>query len=153
MQRTYSLSQALFFVLIFISSCGDDKPNSTQLNHAPIIIDILASPDELQCGVRYGYYYSDTTQLSCMASDEDGDSLQYTWDCSEGHFRNANVGRTVLWEPPDHLTGTQTKYYSIRVFVSDGRLMDTASAIIKVVLVYLSFLLFRQLSPLPTVSL
>jgi len=57
---------------------------------------------------------SDGCEVECVASDADGDSLNYTWSATAGTFSGA--GPVVTWRVPN-IPGT----YTITVKVADGR--------------------------------
>jgi hypothetical protein len=57
---------------------------------------------------------ADSCQITCIASDPDGDELTYTWTAYGGTI--SGEGPTVTWTAPD-MYGTCT----IKVEVSDGR--------------------------------
>jgi formylglycine-generating enzyme required for sulfatase activity len=78
-------------------------------NRAPVIESITAEPAVA--------FPNSTTELTCVASDEDGDSLTYTWSADAGSFPQGSSGSIVQWQAP----GEFGEYY-IRVTVDDGRL-------------------------------
>ncbi len=57
---------------------------------------------------------SGSCNIECIASDENGDSLDYTWSATAGTI--SGTGSTATWMAPDTL-GT----YAITVKVTDGR--------------------------------
>ncbi|MFC2004019.1 Ig-like domain-containing protein [Chloroflexota bacterium] len=57
---------------------------------------------------------SGSSEVECIASDADGDSLTYTWSATAGGF--SGTGQVVTWVAPD-APGT----YTITVSVMDGR--------------------------------
>lgn len=75
-------------------------------NHPPMITDIIADPDIIDVG--------EASQLSCVASDPDGDSLTYNW--TAGHGTITGSGSTVVWNAPPTVG-----YYQVRCTVSDGK--------------------------------
>jgi len=77
-------------------------------NRAPVIQSITANPPTLLPG--------DTTEITCVASDEDDDSLTYSWSANEGSFPEGSSGSVVQWQAPGDFGG-----YYVRVTVSDGR--------------------------------
>jgi len=102
---------------VLLSACGDQGPVESGANdngepddnHAPTIHSVTASPDELDSG--------DTSQLTCNASDQDGDQLSYDWSCTHGHFNTDGVA-SVLWYSPEDLW--QDINAKVEVNVTDG---------------------------------
>lgn len=90
---------ALTLCTILCSGCG-------LFNNAPVIISLEAERDSI--GV------SDSLEVRCIATDEDGDSLTWAWSTTGGTFSGA--GAVVTWTAPD-TSGT----YVITVTVTDGR--------------------------------
>lgn len=91
------LALALFTVLSL--SCA-------QSNTSPVISSVHSSEAVV---VALG-----SSQMACVASDADGDSLTYDWSASGGAFSGG--GPVVTWTAPDR-PGT----YTITVRVTDGR--------------------------------
>ncbi len=89
-------------------------------NHAPEIVSITATPSTVPAGS------SQTSTLSVVATDEDGDDLTYTWNAEHGWLTGA--GRTVVWHHR-HIVYD----YSIECIVSDGKATVKESVIVKVV--------------------
>jgi hypothetical protein len=87
-------------VLLSTSSC------TTPTNHQPIITSLEA---ESEWAVPLG-----SLQVTCTASDPDGDELSYDWSASAGEV--SGDGDTVTWVAP----ATEGSY-SVAVTVSDGR--------------------------------
>ncbi len=86
-------------------SCSDNPSDSP--NHAPEIQSVTANPSSVQINAN--------TTLSCVATDEDRDELEYSWSSQYGAFPNGNVGSMVQWIAP---TNVDTFY--IEIIVSDG---------------------------------
>jgi len=78
------------------------------LNQAPVIQSITANPSII--------LPNGTTEITCVASDEDGDSLTYAWSADYGSFPGGPSGSIVQWQAP----GEFGEYY-VRVTVDDGR--------------------------------
>jgi concanavalin A-like lectin/glucanase superfamily protein/type IX secretion system substrate protein len=74
-------------------------------NQHPTILSIVADHSEI--GI------ADSTLITCLANDPDGDSLSYIWNCSYGNF--IGNGSTVTWISPD----TVGLYY-ITCLINDG---------------------------------
>lgn len=97
----------LFVVLTITATCEKE-------NQSPVIQSTTASPQTIKTG--------ETTQLTCVATDPDGDQLTYSWSSTNGTFPNGTNGSSVLWEAPDE-AGTNT----ISVIVDDGKNVDDGS--------------------------
>ncbi len=74
---------------------SDDGETQTPLtpqpeNRSPVIIAI-AAPVVVPL--------SESVEISCIARDEDGDILFYTWSADKGAFRGS--GKNILWIAPD----------------------------------------------------
>jgi len=87
-------------VLLLASSC------TTVANHQPIITSLEAEADWTTP--------LDTLQVTCTASDPDGDELSYNWLASGGEINGE--GTTVTWTAPDSAGS-----YNVTVTVTDGR--------------------------------
>ena len=109
------ITTALFLLIVV---CGDDSAGPA--NQAPVIQSVTADPDTVNI--------SETSRLSCIATDQNNDILVYTWSAPDGEFPVSSSGTIVLWQaPPD--TGT----YSVTASVSDGQLTDSETIDINVV--------------------
>ncbi|MFO7675658.1 MAG: hypothetical protein R6X12_05045 [bacterium] len=77
-------------------------------NHDPVITSLTATPDATVRPLE-------TVLLAVSATDEDSDSLAFTWNATVGTL-SATTGETVTWTAPDGAaTGTVT------VACSDGQ--------------------------------
>ncbi|MCG2717111.1 MAG: PKD domain-containing protein, partial [Candidatus Marinimicrobia bacterium] len=76
------------------------------INHAPVIEDLTASSGKIDMG--------DTTTISCIASDPDGDKLEYFWSADYGLLIGSDS--TVAWIAPDSVG-----YYFIKCTINDNR--------------------------------
>ncbi len=81
-----------------------------KINVAPVINDITASPRKLGLGA--------TSEIACLASDDDGDTITITWSSSAGSIDGTN--EIIQWTAPE----TEGNYY-IKCTASDP---DEASA-------------------------
>ena len=81
-------------------------PITVSANNAPSITSLTADPPALQ--------FASTTTLTCMASDQDGDPVQYKWEARDGTL--SGVGNKVSWTSP-----SKGGNYSIYVVASDGK--------------------------------
>lgn len=78
-------------------------------NQAPVIQNIIANPAVVLPGA--------VTNLTCVADDADGDSLNYMWSSDFGDFPQGTSGSTVQWQAP-----VEIGEYYVRVLVTDGRI-------------------------------
>ena len=85
-------------------------------NHAPVIDSITASSQYVNI--------SGNIILTCEATDQDGDTISYSWNATAGGL-SSTVGKTVTWTAP---SSAQTCV--ITVTISDGR--STASGSITI---------------------
>jgi hypothetical protein len=86
-------------VLLFASSC------TTVTNRLPTIASLEADAEWIDP--------SASIQLTCTASDPDGDGLSYQWSASDGGI--SGTGAVVVWTAPE-----QVGMYDITVVVDDG---------------------------------
>jgi hypothetical protein len=75
-------------------------------NQPPVITNLTAAKMQV--------YPSGTAEIQCVASDPNGDRIDFTWSCTGGSFSGA--GPIVTWKAPPQY-GT----YAITVVVSDGK--------------------------------
>lgn len=116
------LSVALALLCVLAAGCGDSESPSQAGNHAPEIRGVTASPNPLPSTRTVNHY----VDLTCIATDADGDSLSYYWSCAEGRFQGDRESSSAKWEP------SGAGEYVIRVTVSDGREVDSDSASVTV---------------------
>jgi len=102
-QRTV-LTAIFFAALCITASCAAPAP-PPQANRAPVIRQIIGFSE-----------WSPQTegQLTCIALDEDGDLLEYTWIADNGTV--SGNGTTITWTSP----ATMGKY-NVTVTVSDDK--------------------------------
>jgi hypothetical protein len=91
-------------------------PIAVSTNHPPVISSLKADPSSLQ--------FSSGTTLTCIASDPDGDPLQYKWEAKDGTL--SGTGNVVSWLSPS----TRAADYSIFVTVSDGKGAETRQELV-----------------------
>ena len=106
-RRMYKFLFLLLVTSIILFNCADDQPTEPK-NNAPQIKSITASPASIKV--------NETTSLTCVATDADGNDLTITWSCENGTFPNGASGASVNWKAPSE-NGT----YNIAVTVSDGK--------------------------------
>lgn len=98
----------LLAIALLLTACSDDSgpaepPDIT--NKIPKISSLTTTADTLS------FCYA--AQLTCTASDADGDNLTFAWDAPAGSFTGS--GKTVTWKAP-FLRGD----FELRCSVSDG---------------------------------
>jgi hypothetical protein len=99
---------ALFLVtLVIFSGCGGPAP---PINHSPTIITLTAEPPS-------PIEVNQSTVITCLATDQDGDTLTYGWAKTGGTISGS--GSAIIWTAPA-TPGT----YIITCTVSDGELID-----------------------------
>lgn len=84
-------------------------------NHPPTITSLTADPAALQFASR--------TTLTCIASDQDGDSVQYSWQATDGTL--SGEGNKVSWTSP-----SKGGNYSVFVVAGDGKGAETRQEIV-----------------------
>lgn len=123
MYKRYCFVILSILLLIALISCTEEK-NITE-NHAsnnPPVINLITversvvAPDE-------------EINLSCTATDEDGDELIFEWSATTGTFPNGNLGEHVIWRASDKIGGQ-----NIFVKVSDAKesARDTCRVLIQI---------------------
>lgn len=79
---------------------------SVSVDHAPTITELVVNGERIRP--------SQTCQITCVASDSDGDVLNYRWATNRGSIEGG--GATVNWTAPE-VAGT----YTVTVSVDDGK--------------------------------
>ena len=88
---------AIIAVVVVLSMAGG--------GNAPVITSVTPDPATVGLG--------GTSNISCVATDPDGDTLSYAWDAQSGTITGS--GDTITWQAPG-AAGT----YAINVTVDDG---------------------------------
>ncbi len=106
-------------------SDGEDNDTETLAiqvteNEAPVISSITASSSSI--------YPSETTTLTVVATDAEGDELTYTWSSAIGTF-NTTAGTSIEWTAP-----SEGGEYNIECVVSDGYSTATDTITIMVII-------------------
>ncbi len=115
----------LFFIATAVSAginCDIFKEDSNSNNFVPFIEDII--PDVKVIGTNM------QVTLQAIATDQDGDSLSYSWTVSSGEFVEFDKNKAV-WQTPD-----SQKHVEIKCFVNDGRNVDFLEKIFTVEWLY-----------------
>ena len=120
---------AIFLALVIVSvlavGCGPSKapspaptPTPSQPaptgNQPPVISSLTPSQTQV--------YPSGTVEIQCIASDPNGDKINFTWAATGGNFNGA--GTSVTWQAPKQY-GT----YTISVTVDDGKGASSQSSV------------------------
>ena len=101
--------------LAIFSGCAGTTPT---INHHPTIISLTANP---QSPIEV----NQDTAITCLATDQDGDTLTYTWTKTGGTITGS--GSAITWTAP-----AVVETYTITCTVSDGELTATRSLTIEV---------------------
>ena len=104
MMKRVVLLVGLLIMASTLISCSDDSTTEPE-NAAPVIATIAADPLMVELGA--------TSVLTCAASDEDGDDLDYEWTATAGTISGADAA--VVWTAPNTVGA-----YSATCTVSDG---------------------------------
>ena len=97
-QTTWRFSLVVLTLCTILSGC-------VQSNNPPVISGLEAEKDLVEP--------SDSSEITCVASDADGDNLTYTWSATGGTI--SSVGPVATWTAPDTCEG-----YIITVVVADS---------------------------------
>jgi hypothetical protein len=98
---------SIFIVsLALFPGCGGEDNPVDPTNNPPVISSLTASKDTVN--------FSDTCTITCVAADQDGDSLIYNWSSAAGSISGA--GNSVIWTSPN-VGGA----YTVLCEVSDGQ--------------------------------
>ncbi len=87
------------------SEATDSVAITVRMNGAPTIVSLAADEDWTTPSANL--------QVTCSASDPDGDELSYDWSASGGDI--AGTGASVAWDAPE-----ETGVYVVTVVVTDG---------------------------------
>lgn len=93
---------------------------------AQLVIDVMANQPpviESLTATDMVVIFGNSTDITCVASDPDGDELAYSWDAAEGEI--SGDGSTVVWTAPD-MCG---EYVTVTVAVFDDRGAETSGAL------------------------
>lgn len=93
-------------VLFLLTACSEPE------NSAPRIVSVTSSPEQIQI--------LETCLLTVVATDDNGDKLDYSWYSESGALEPINGTNTAVWRSPGN-----PDRYTIEVSVNDGR--DIAS--------------------------
>jgi len=122
--RTLSVFLLLVTVVAMVIACGPSAapakpasppaPSAPAGNQPPVISSLTASQMQV--------YPSGAVQLQCIASDPNGDKLNFTWSATGG--TPSGAGETITWQAPQQY-GT----YTVTVSVDDGKGASTKSSL------------------------
>ena len=104
------LSEGSYSVTVTVTDGGGGEVMSqvtitVRANNPPYISSLVADADWTTP--------SGSLQVTCNATDPDGDELSYEWSASEGNI--AGTGSEVIWTAPD-----EVGIYHVTVVVTDG---------------------------------
>jgi|GEM_PF-6610391 len=124
----FLLSIAVLAALTVGCSSDDKNDPSTGpgANHAPQIVSVTASPNNVRTGSGM---YAEVTRLNCIATDSEDDSLRFNWSCTFGRFDDPVTAQSPNWRADGYI---QIDTVFAKVIVSDGRSIDTDSVAIRV---------------------
>jgi hypothetical protein len=107
--KTYVMIAAIVtaVMLLFVSSCA--------INRQPAISSLVAEAPGWTAP-------SGSLEVTCSASDLDGDTLSYTWTAEGGHI--SGTGSQTIWTAP-----AQVGMYDITVVVDDGHGGETTASV------------------------
>ncbi len=108
----------LISILIILISCSEDNTTEST-NSAPSIQSVSATPPAISM--------NETTTVSCVATDTDGDNLSYIWSANGGTFPSGATSLSVTWKAP--MTNGN---YEVEVTVSDGKDTDSYVLVIEI---------------------
>jgi len=91
--------------IVFLFNFGCGSPQAARANQPPFIEKIVG-PTSWAPGQG--------AQITCLASDPDGDKLTYSWTADKGTI--SGEGPTITWVPPSGMGK-----YNVTVVVSDGK--------------------------------
>ena len=104
---------SIVIVAGFITNCL--KPNEP-----PIIHSVKANPDTIAI--------NEISELTCIAFDSDGDSLNYAWSSSDGIFPAGTTKYIVDWKAPG-----KSGSYTVDVKVTDVENISRGKVVVTVV--------------------
>ena len=100
------LTTLVIVVLLVAVTVATGACSSKKANQPPKITTLLADPASVAPG--------GTSEVTCVASDPDGDALSYAWTCTGGAI--SGTGDVATWVAP-----STAKTYIVKVGVSDGK--------------------------------
>jgi Bacterial Ig domain len=95
----------LLMIVLLLTTCSDNPTNNN--NNNPQILSLIANPDTIST--------SESSALTCNASDKDGDGLTFVWGTKSGSINGS--GNNVAWLSPDILG---TYYVTCKVLDGNG---------------------------------
>ncbi len=93
-------------ILVALALCAISGGGCMLFNNVPVIHGVLSRADRVTP--------SGSSEVECIASDADGDSLTYTWSATGGSI--SGTSRVITWVAP-YLPGT----YTITVSITDSK--------------------------------
>lgn len=109
----------IILTVLFLISCSQAPAAPVQVNNNPVnsnpVIDDVSYIQDVASQAAI--------EISCKASDKDGDPLKYEWLAQTGDLKGS--GATVTWTAPNN-----NGDYTITVKVSDGKGGTTSKSIV-----------------------
>lgn len=129
-----ALVAALSLVSLNAACAAPQTPAESQANRPPVIQQITGASDLLA---------ATTADITCVATDPDGDKLTYAWTADNGTLQGS--GPTISWTSPETMGkynisvtaadgrgGEVTQVYAVRVIMNaDGSITADAPAVLK----------------------
>ena len=133
MKNLTNLFLSILIVGLILIGCSDDDNNGSPTqsqNHAPVIQSVTASPSTIFTSWYHGGVVDfHTTTLSCVSTDQDRDSLNYSWACPVGTFLEGIQFGRVVQMYFYRIIGT----FTVTVIVDDGIEIDQDSVQVTVI--------------------
>ena len=103
------------------TNSGTNTSGNTQtINHPPIIHAFSSNPSNVVLSK------DNKITFNIVATDEDNDTLSYTWNATKGTL-SATSGLTTHWSPVNSNGELETGIATISVIVNDGKTVANAS--------------------------
>lgn len=118
--RTCIALLTLVGVLVWLASCEEEGPyepyRPVGTGQSPRIESISLRPSST--------WVTGRVELTCHASDPDGDSLYYRWNCLEGSIITSSTASIIVWQAPN-----QQGEFEVSIKVMDGHNNSDSSAV------------------------
>ena len=112
----------LSLVWLTLAACDADLFKTKDKGEDPVVSEIIT--DKLDLAVHAG----DTVKCWISASDPEGGTLEYLWNCTAGDFLTTRDGDSIVWRAPLH--GGE---FNMQVQVSNKSNSVTRSKAIRVI--------------------
>ena len=109
-----------YILILFVAlSLACQKSSTKPENQPPVITNLVAHPESLDWG--------EVSQLIVEATDDDGDSIAFTWHFDFGTILSGIHSDTIYWQAPD-----STGEFIGNVTVTDRQQIATSSIVLQV---------------------